>query len=157
MVASFQADTLIARRAIKGKSHLIVSRDSDLLAMVGPTCLSVDDYKWESLRRGANKGRTENKITKSLKSFDLQCCSKVTKEYALKAITDESDYKKVEVKDPSYPILDSTDSILRGTIAVIVGCDVLCGGVDGIGAAKINKEKDIFLQKKHDEKTWLTT
>ena len=54
-IGLFQADTLIAKRAISNQSDIIVAADSDFFMSVGTQCILLKDFKF---KRGI--GRVSN-------------------------------------------------------------------------------------------------
>lgn len=71
LVARFQADSVIAKRALEGKSHLIIGNDSDFLAYVGSSCIQLRDFAVK--RQKKNKSLLKYA---DLKGMELACASR---------------------------------------------------------------------------------
>ena len=129
-VAYSQADALIAQRSVEGKSHLILANDSDFLTLVGGKCVTIRDF---SVRRGRGNRKTDATIA----DFAVACCTAETYATILAALS-LSEEQKIKKKNlPKFPLFDGYGHRFRATVAVIMGSDVLVGGVKDIGAAKI--------------------
>ena len=134
-VASFQADSLIARRALTDKSQLIFANDTDFMVLVGQKCVAVRDFK---AKRSSKKSQS---IYDRFDSFDIGCCGASTFDNILATLSDE-ERRKVQTKKTTYPLLDEENIKLRATVAVILGSDVFVGGIQGVGASAIRKEME---------------
>ena len=133
-VASFQADSLIAKRYIDRKSHLIMSSDTDFMALIGGECVTVRGFK---LSRGRGK---KNKANANIETLEVGCCSQSTFDDILAVIPSE---EKITKREATHPLFSEKDTRLRGLIAVIIGCDVFNGGIYGVRAGTVAKKMKI--------------
>ena len=58
LIAEFQADAVLAKRAIEGYSDLIIANDGDFLALVGQPCLLMKGFKFDR-KAGKKQERRE--------------------------------------------------------------------------------------------------
>jgi len=132
--AEFQADSLMCGVYLSKGCQLIESNDADYVIFLGDSCIAIKEY-------------TAKKVV-------LSSTSKQTLEDAVSCLSDESK-KKVKWTHPENPIFEGiTDMRTRILIAVIVGCDVCPGGVNGIGPSKVEeKMKQIQSSCSHDMST----
>ena len=70
LVSSFQADSVIAKRAKDGKSHLIMSPDTDFMAHLGKDCVTVRNF---SISKEKNKKTKREE--RSLSNFEICSCA----------------------------------------------------------------------------------
>eukprot|EP00957_Ditylum_brightwellii_P106738 8143435-Ditylum_brightwellii.AAC.1 len=63
-MAVLQADALLAYRYINNRSDIIVSKDSDFPALVGPRCLMMHGFKYKQ-GRGKNIDKEEARWKKA--------------------------------------------------------------------------------------------
>ena len=132
--AEFQADSLMCGIYLSKGCQLIESNDADYVIFLGDSCIAIKEY-------------TAKKVV-------LSSTSKQTLEDAVSCLSDESK-KKVKWTHPKHPIFEGiTDMRTRILIAVIIGCDVCPGGVNGIGPSKVEeKMKQIQSSCSHDMST----
>ena len=143
-IGLFQADSVIAKRAVQSKSHLIISSDTDFFTMIGQKCILVRGFK---LERG--KGGHRNNIDMmKLVNLELGVCSKTMMEVVVGSFNREEN-KNIAIKKAEYPVLDFADPLLRSTIAVILGSDVFIGGIPKIGIAKLFNQVKLLYNEGH--------
>ena len=73
LIAEFQADAVLAKRAIEGYSNVMVANDGDFLALIGQHCLLLKGFKFE--RKQGKKNRGAVRFT-SIIDLSLACASK---------------------------------------------------------------------------------
>lgn len=126
--AKFQADSMMAERQITGKSHVLVTIDSDMMVWLGPDCFVI---------------RSVGNSQKRKKGVDFASCE------VGGCGADLYNLVQLILKRPAIqwtpiinPILDHPSAKLRSYIAIALGCDVW-KGVPNVGPAAISK----FFQK----------
>ena len=79
-----------------------------------------------------------------ISDFAVECCTAETYSSILGALspTEEQNIKKKSL--PKFPLFDGYGPRFRATVAVIMGSDVLVGGVEGFGAAKLARKIEQF-------------
>ena len=95
--SSFQADSLIAKRAIEKKSHMLFSRDSDFLALVGKECVVIRDFTIRKEKKGKDDANNE-----PLYNFELCSYALETHNSILSAIQEGNEEITVKVKLAKY-------------------------------------------------------
>lgn len=157
-VGQFQADPLIAMRAIRKESDIIISADTDFLVSVGRDCILMKSFYF---RRG--RGRmSSNTALMELQQIQL-CCSNlqmrnsieraITTTHEIDDINHQQDNNIIFV-DPKYPVFDEETIRLRALIAVIIGSDVYIGGAPTIGVKmifdKMKELREIYDDDDHE-------
>ena len=147
LVAGFQADSLIARRAMQNDNDFILAEDSDFAALLGEKCILIKNVKEKPGRtkRGRKKKRDNAEMLLQDSTFfnvDLVgACNNKMKE--LKNILENNDRDggrgKIKWEEASYPLFHYTSHRLRAMIALAMGCDVFKEGLKSFGPAKIFK------------------
>ena len=132
-VAFSQADALIAKILVERKGHLILANDTDFLTLVGGECLTIRDF---NMKRGRGSKRTDM----SIGDFSVACCTEETYISTLNAMSLPEQQKIKKKTKAKFALFDGRSARFRATIAVIMGSDVLIGGIKDIGATKINKK-----------------
>ena len=121
---AFQADSAIAKLILDGKADIVFANDADFSFLCGGQCLQVHDFK------------VDNK-TDSLKDITVKSPSLQTVTAVVDASADLSEEKIVKAK---VPLIDGVeDPRFRLAIGLALGCDVLLGGIKGMGAATLQK------------------
>ena len=133
-VGLFQADALLARRAVEGKSHFIISSDTDFFVLVGLPCLLIRKFHFS---RGRGSQQQNNIDLMKLKDFEVAVSNLKMKEDILQAL-DEKSLKQAKVRDAKFPLFAESNLFLRVSIAVVLGCDVFVGGINGISVSKVS-------------------
>ena len=158
-VGLFQADPLIARRAVERQSDVILGADTDFFVSIGPHCILIKDFEIKRVR-----GRQAGNIAlMDLQQLQLGCSSAQMRDNIEQALDEEQRNKAVFV-NARYPVLDEEVIKLRALVAIILGSDVFIGGVTNIGAKKLY-DKIKSLRETHDDDdnavicdliTWIT-
>ena len=142
-VGLYQADALIAKRAIDGDSHMILGADSDFFVSVGRKCILIKDFKFKK-----PIGRQSKQISlMEISNIQLGCSNQEMKEEIENAL-DETTRNKVVFEDAKYPLFDEEVIYLRALIAIIIGNDVFVGGVNKVGVTKVYN-KIMELRTRH--------
>ena len=150
-VGLFQADSLIAKRAIEGRSDAIVAADADFFVSVGPSCLLIKNFEYKRAR-----GRNNSNVAlMELHQLQIGCSSLQVKnniETALSARTNNANNNRddFEIVEAKYPILDEETIRLRALVSVLLGCDVFVGGVSRVGAKKIFDKMKQLREQEND-------
>ena len=131
--AEFQADSLMCGIYLSGQCQLIQSADADFVMFLGDECVTIKDCKGEKLTLSSTSKQTLDDVISCLK---------------------EESQSKVEWKVPPHPVFEGiTDMKTRALIAVIIGCDVCPGGVDGIGPKVVDDKLKEMKEKNKNEDT----
>ena len=137
-VAVFQADSVIAFLLTNKEVDLIFSNDSDIHVLCGCNCLQVCDFK---IKAGKGKSRNLTELME-LTNIKIKTPFKSCVECISSKLT-EIDAPNIMIKEAKYPIIevlgDHAFPYLRGMVAVVLGCDVIKGGVKEVGPAKVYK------------------
>jgi len=124
-VAKMQADPMIARLLLTGKADLIVSSDSDFAAYAGDKCLCVKSFSYQGNR------------------FDeiiLSTGDRTVAEAVLASLRKTFPKATQTFCQPTFPIFcGENDPMFRALICVGLGCDVIPGGVVGLGPSRLYK------------------
>lgn len=143
--AKFQADSLLAKRFIEGKSDFILSSDSDFGALIGDECILIKSIKKAVCGGGQRKKKRKDS------AHDTSIQSPLSFEVTLGG---PSNKKMIELKNKLHsrgytskavwekaenPILENESIEMRGLIALTLGCDILPKGLKNIGAPTLEK------------------
>jgi len=121
---AFQADSAIAKLILDGMADIVFANDADFSFLCGGQCLQVHEFKLD------NKTDCLKDIT--VKSASLQTVTAV--------VNASADLGVEKIKKAKVPLLDGVeDPRFRMAIGLALGCDVLVGGIRGMGAASIQK------------------
>jgi hypothetical protein len=145
-VGFFQADALIAKRAVEKKSHLIVSRDSDFFLLVGQQCLTIRSF---TLKKGRGR-QSKNIEMMKLTDIEIAVSNSKMKDMLLESL-DSKARDSVKVSDAKYPLFAEDNLFLRASIGVILGSDVCVGGIKKIGPKKLSDKIAFFREKADNE------
>ena len=94
LLSKFQADSIIAKRAIEGYSDFIVANNGDILALIGPSCLLLKSFK---CKRGSGKDRS-NVRHSTIKDLTFACASSHIRDIITRVLKDNGVLVKVDVK-----------------------------------------------------------
>ena len=144
-VGLYQADALIAKRAIDGLSHMIFGADTDFFVSIGPSCILIKDFFF---KRPAGRQKKQIELME-LNNIQL-ACSSIEMRNRIENALDENMKNEAIFENATYPLLDTDTIRLRSIIAIIIGCDVFVGGVDKVGVAKISR-KLTDLREQHGD------
>lgn len=130
-VAPFQADPSIANAALLGECEAILSGDSDFSMYVGP---GGPDNLGDIMLRD---------IKIHLKQSTITSCTFVTGQRKVATFIDgilsTRGLTNVFPIEPKFPLFNNVcNPKIRALIGVSLGCDVLPGGVPGLGASSLN-------------------
>ena len=140
-IGLFQADSLIARRAIERKSHFILSSDTDYFVHIGAPCVLIKSFKFARGRGRQKRNIDLMKIT----NIDIGVCALETKTKIMSALS-ENDKKQLKVVDAKFSLFAEANKFLRATIAVILGCVVFLSGIHNIDPSSV-LDKVTLLKK----------
>ena len=126
VIAPFQADPEVARRVICGDADCIVSIDSDYQMLLGSSTPNDITIRHIILNNSTLKIRTAVLVTGQKKVRDW-----------IAEVLPTADNKPYFPKAPPCPIFDKlNDPTCRAMLAVALGSDVFCGGVNKFGPQK---------------------
>jgi hypothetical protein len=109
----FQADSVMAGHIISGDTEILLTSDSDQLALLGSKCVSIKKWRFKSSEK-----------SKSLDSLDIFTANETTMNNILNSLNLPL-YDNQNLIKPKYPIFDNVDCYrLRALLAVGLGCDV---------------------------------
>ena len=103
-VGLFQADSLIAKRAIDGESDAILAADTDFFVTVGPNCLLIKNFEYKRAR-----GRNNSNVAlMELHQLHIGCSSPQIRDNIVQTLAGRTDNpnNNVEVSEAKYPILN---------------------------------------------------
>jgi hypothetical protein len=158
--ARFQADSLIAQRAMHNKSDFILAEDSDFAALLGRHCMMIKDVK---KRNGVkSRGRKKSDLNNSIIGGSLPLHDASNFEVHLVGAGNErmrdlkkkigEDDKRVNWDEAKYDLFGNISPTLRAMIALILGCDVYKEGVHSYGPAKVWKMLEKLKSENSKEK-----
>ena len=130
-IAPFQADPSIANAALLGECEAILSGDSDFSMYVGP---GAPDNLGDIMLRDIKLHQKQSTIT---------TCTVVTGQRMVATYIDgiltNRGLVNVFPVEPKFPLFDNVrNPKTRALIGIALGCDVLPGGVPGVGASSLN-------------------
>jgi len=120
---SFQADSMISKLVENNEVDLIFASDADYSFVNGPKCLQVTEFKLK------NNGKVLSDVVVKSGFYDSL--------HAVVAASGDLDVENIDQAE--YPLIDGQED-LRYCLAVglALGCDVLVGGISGLGLEKLN-------------------
>ena len=115
--AEFEAGAYMMGRVVDNRSVVVMSEDSDILAVAGDCCVSIKTFTG--------------------KSYEIVCTSLATIEKVKTYLRQESS-NKVQLTLAAAPVFNGvTSRKLRALMCLIVGCDVYLPGAKGVGMKKL--------------------
>jgi hypothetical protein len=118
--AKFQADSVLAASLLNHKSDIGFSADSDLAALLGERCISVQKFTFND--------RHKKKTLKDLKLFGADLIT-------IQNIVDHLSLPAANIVMAKRPIFEGIEQMnVQCLLAIGVGCDVFIPGVSGITA-----------------------
>jgi hypothetical protein len=119
--AEFQADAVLAHRAVNKLTDVIISADSDLAVLVGPSCCLVKQYKYSQCQNKANP----------MYNIDMAFSSmNVLNNLLHNMVIDSSSQKTTKSKHPFFELI--LDPKTRCLAAIALGADVFPKGIQGL-------------------------
>jgi hypothetical protein len=151
-VSKYQADSIIAKRAVMSESDMIVANDTDFFAFVGPKCILLKDFRMRRPRGNNGQKVALATITK----MTLGCATETMKNKMLSALKGSPDHQIFNVKIPKFPIFGESCERLRAVAAVIIGSDVFVGGIKDLRAKKVFEEITNLKRSREGEEIGLS-
>jgi hypothetical protein len=110
--AIFQADTVLSEAIINNKAEILLTSDTDQLALSGKDCIGIKKYKYN------DKGLNSN-----IHNIDLYFAWEQTHGKCAQLLNLPTNSAKIQY--PQRPVFNDLDDYnVRGLIAIVLGCDM---------------------------------
>jgi hypothetical protein len=157
-LATFQADSVIAKRFIEKKSNFILAEDTDFAGLIGDECILIKNVKEKAKsKRGRKpkKSSDDNSVLADATQYDVQLAGSCNKKMNqirellnMNTTSVSAGNESHKWEEATFPIFQFKCKWLRAMIALTLGCDVY-EGVKGMGISTVHN-KIIDLLAKHD-------